>query len=383
MNTETSIAHLLIVDDNPMHMTALSDTLMDAGYKVTGANMASAALSMMRSQKFDLVLTDLRMPEMDGIEFLRRAQEFDANLVGIVMTGHAAVDTAIDAMKAGALDYILKPFKLGTILPVLKRGLEVRHLRMEIAELQKRVREHVVELESANKELEAFSYSVSHDLRAPLRVINGVSSVLVESYAPQMPGEAQQLLGRIRVSADHMGQLIDHLLEFASLSRQPLSKQMVDIAMLVNEVLDMLRQAQGSDKTIVVLKALPVASGDGVLLRQVFINLLSNAFKFSRRQPQPRVTVGCMRQGDENVYYVSDNGDGFDMQQAGELFKVFHRLHRKDEFEGTGVGLALVQRIVQRHGGRIWAEGEKGKGATFYFTLEGADNPAVAKLVRP
>lgn len=383
MNTGTTSAHLLVVDDNPMHMTALSDTLIDAGFRVTGAGAASAALELMRTQKFDLVLTDLRMPEMDGIDFLRCAQEIDPNMVGIVMTGHAAVDTAIEAMKAGALDYILKPFKLSTILPVLRRGLEVRNLRMEIALLQKRVREHVVELEAANKELEAFSYSVSHDLRAPLRVINGMSTVLVETYAPQMPDEAQQLVGRIRHSADHMGQLIEHLLKFSSLSRQPLNKQMVDVAAMVNEVVDMLRHAEGITKTLVVVKALPVASGDAVLLRQVFTNLLSNAFKFTRLKSQPSITVGCLRKGDENVYFVRDNGAGFDMKQAGELFKVFHRLHRKEEFEGTGVGLALVQRIVQRHGGRIWAESEKGKGAVFYFTLEGADDPAVARLVRP
>lgn len=383
MNTEATTAHLLVVDDNPVHMTALSDTLMDAGYKVTGASTGADALSLMRTQSFDLVLTDLRMPEMDGIDFLRRAQELDANMVGIVMTGHAAVDTAIEAMKAGALDYILKPFKLGTILPVLRRGLEVRHLRREIAQLQQRVREHVAELESANKELEAFSYSVSHDLRAPLRVINGMSSVLVETYAPQMPDDAQQLLLRIRGSADQMGQLIDHLLKFSSLGRQPLNKQLVDITALVNEVIDMLRQSEGVNKISVAVRALPVASGDRVLLRQVFANLLSNAFKFTRHQAQPSITVGCLRKGEENVYFVRDNGAGFDMQQAGELFKVFRRLHRKEEFEGTGVGLALVQRIVQRHGGRIWAESEKGRGAVFYFTLEGADNPVIARVVKP
>ena len=224
---------LLVVDDEPAHMIALHHTLEETGYDVTAVPSAAQALQALHEQSFDLVLTDLQMPGMDGISFLRAAQVADPTLVGIVMTGHGAIDTAIEAMKAGALDYVLKPFKLSTITPVLSRALELRRLRLEIAQLQQRLREHVVELESANKELEAFSYSVSHDLRAPLRAIRGFSSLLVESYAAQLPGQAQHLLSRITTNAENMGQLIEQLLRFSQLSRQPLNKQPVKIAAVV------------------------------------------------------------------------------------------------------------------------------------------------------
>lgn len=360
---------LLIVDDEPAHMTALYHTLEDSGYDVTAFPSAMQALEEFHKRSFDLVLTDLQMPGMDGISFLRAAQELDHNLVGIVMTGHGAIDTAIEAMKAGALDYVLKPFKLSSILPVLSRALEVRRLRLEITQLQQRVREHMVELEATNKELETFSYSVSHDLRAPLRAIRGFSNMLVESYSPQLPDEARQLLNRIMGSAERMGQLIEHLLRFSRLSKQAVTKRPVKIQTLVYEVLEELYKDMLDQRIKVQVQNLPDTVGDQVLLRQVFANLLSNAFKFTRNREQPTITVGCQQRDGEPVYFVRDNGAGFDMQHAEGLFRVFHRLHSSQEFEGNGVGLSLVQRIIQRHGGRIWAEAEVDKGATFYFTL--------------
>lgn len=364
-----SKVRLLVVDDEPAHMTALYHTLEDAGYDVTAFPLAAQALQALREQSFDLVLTDLQMPGMDGIRFLRAAQETDPNLVGIVMTGHGTIDTAIEAMKAGALDYVLKPFKLSTITPVLSRALEVRRLRLEIAQLQQRLREHVAELEAANKELEAFSYSVSHDLRAPLRAIRGFSGILVESYAAQMPDDAQHLLTRITTNAEKMGQLIEHLLHFSQLNRQPLHKQRLRIAAMVQEVLEELKKQESPRHVNLSIGDLSDAAGDPILLRQVFLNLLSNAFKFTRNADRPEVKIDCQQQEQETIYSVRDNGAGFDMRFAGNLFHVFHRLHSATEFEGTGVGLSLVQRIIHRHGGRIWAEAAVNQGATFYFSL--------------
>jgi len=371
MNT-SSKARLLVVDDEAAQATALHNTLRDAGYDVLAHTSAHKALDALRTHPYDLVLTDLRMPEMSGIDFLRLAQEVDADVVGIVMTGHAAIDTAIDAMKAGALDYVVKPFKLSTIQPVIARALEVRRLRVEVTELQQRLRQHVAELEAANKELEQFSYSVSHDLRAPLRAINGFSNILAETYSSQFPTEARSLLTRIITNAERMGQLIEHLLRFSQLNRQTLSMRHVALNDLAKDVVDELRGYDASRNIQVKLSHLPDTKGDPVLLRQVFYNLLSNAFKFTRNKELAEIAVGTEMHGHELVYFVRDNGAGFDMQHASNLFRVFHRLHAAREFEGTGVGLSLVQRIVQRHGGQIWAEAVPQQGATFYFTLPAA-----------
>jgi len=224
-------------------------------------------------------------------------------------------------------------------------------------------------LAESNQELERFSYSASHDLRAPLRAINGYAQALFEDHAARLDEEGKRLLTVIRDSAKLGGQLIDALLDFSRVGRQALARAPVDLTALAENVVSELRQTQASVAVEVVLTPLPPTSGDGALLRNVLINLIGNAFKFSANRAHPRVEIGAQNDGTEVVYYVKDNGVGFDMQYANKLFGVFQRLHRPDEFEGTGVGLALAQRIIQRHGGRIWAEGKVNEGATFFFTL--------------
>jgi hypothetical protein len=357
------------VDDEAAHMKALCDTLKNQGYETVGFTAGHAALEALRESRFDLLLADLMMPEMDGLALLRAALQQDDNLAGIIMTGEGTIANAVEAMKAGALDYILKPFKLSVVLPVLSRALGIRRLRMENTALEQRVRERTAELLAANNDLEAFSFSVSHDLRGPLRAINGFSQMLTDDYSAQMPADAQRLLTMVTDSARRMDRLLEDLLRFFRLGRQPLSRQSVNISALVHEVLVELHKVQADRHVKVRVLDLPDAIGDPALLKQVFVNLLSNAFKFTGKKERPEVEVGCRRQEDEHVYFVKDNGAGFDPQDAERLFGVFQRLHSDEEFEGTGVGLSLVQRIIKRHGGRIWAESEVGKSATFYFTL--------------
>ncbi|MDR3404911.1 MAG: response regulator [Chthoniobacter sp.] len=371
-----ALARLLVVDDEVRQMTALCDTLRDHGYETTGFSAGQAALDAMRKMKFDLLLTDLMMPGMDGITLLRAALELDPDLVGIVMTGHGTIDTAVEAMKTGALDYILKPFKLSAVIPVLSRAMTVRRLRRENAELAQRVRERTDELEAANKELEAFSYSVSHDLRAPLRHIDGFSQLLMSGYGEQLPPAAQRLLQNVCNSAERLGNLINDLLNFSRLSRQPLNKQNVRISSLVQQVLEELQAEREGRQVDIRIGSLPDCLGDASLLKQVFVNLLSNALKFTRQRGPAIIEIGSREEAGELVYFVRDNGAGFDMQFASKLFGVFQRLHGPDQFEGTGVGLSIVQRIIHRHGGRIWAEAELDKGATFHFTLP-APSPTV------
>lgn len=238
-------------------------------------------------------------------------------------------------------------------------------------ELERRVADRTAQIEEANKELEAFSYSVAHDLRAPLRAIDGFSRLVVDGYGASLPDEAQRYLSRVRQGARHMGELIDDLLTFAHVARQPLRRQRTQTAQLVQQVIAQLQPENGVATTI-DMGPLPEAVADPALVRQVFANLLSNALKFSRSRAHPRIEVTHRTDGDEVTFIVRDNGVGFDMRYADKLFGVFQRLHRAEEYEGTGVGLAIVQRIIHRHGGRVWAESEIDKGATFYFTLGGA-----------
>jgi PAS domain S-box-containing protein len=243
---------------------------------------------------------------------------------------------------------------------------EVRRLN---AELEQRVMERTEQLETANKELESFSYSVSHDLRAPLRAIDGFSRILQEDF-PGLSAEASRLIHSVRSNAQQMGRLIDDLLKFSRLNRQPLNKQNVNTAELVRQALQTLEPEREGRQVEITLGELPACLGDPGLLLQVWMNLLSNALKFTRKRDNAQIEIGSqVNERGETVYFIRDNGVGFDMQYAGKLFGVFQRLHRADEFEGTGVGLALVQRIIQRHGGHIWAEAQHDVGAKFSFTV--------------
>lgn len=360
-------------------MTALCETLNDHGYQTTGFASSKAALAAVEKGKFDLLLTDLMMPEMDGITLLRGAHEVDPDLVGIVMTGQGTIDSAVEAMKAGALDYILKPFKLSVVLPVLSRALTVRKLRLENIALEKSVRERTAELETANrelefanKELEAFSYSISHDLRAPLRHIDGFSEILQQNHGGQLPEAGQRLLQNVRNGAQRLGQLIEDLLRFSRLSRQPLTMSTVSLSRLVQHVLGDLESERAGRQVEIRVTDLPDCLGDYALLKQVFTNLLTNALKFTRKREQALIEISAEESDKEIICSVRDNGAGFDMQFATKLFGVFQRMHKESEFEGTGVGLSIVQRIIHRHGGRIWAEAETDKGACFHFTLPAA-----------
>lgn len=244
---------------------------------------------------------------------------------------------------------------------------EIRQLNLD---LEWRVRERTTELEAANGELDAFSYSVSHDLRAPLRAVDGFTGILVSDYQDRLDSEGRRVLGIVQSQARYMGRLIDNLLRFARLGRQALHKAEIDMNQLVGAVVEQLRQAAPERRAVEFqLGALPAATADASLLQQVWLNLLGNALKFTGTRELARIEVGGSLQKGEAVYFVRDNGVGFDMKYADKLFKVFQRLHLSDEFEGTGIGLSLVQRIIHRHGGRVWADAELNRGATFRFSL--------------
>jgi len=235
-------------------------------------------------------------------------------------------------------------------------------------EAKKTLELKIEKITALNEELEAFVYSVSHDLRNPLTVIGGFSRLLLKNCSDRLDDKSMENLNIVHEETEKMSRYINELLAFSRSERQEMKLENVDMAKVVRLVLEELKSFT-SEKTLIHITDLPRVRGDLILLRQVFYNLLSNALKFTRYKEKAIIEIGCSHRENEFIYYVKDNGAGFDMAQAGKLFKIFHRLHRADEFEGTGLGLAICQRIISRHGGRMWARGKVNEGATFYFSL--------------
>ncbi len=405
-------ARLLAVDDSPTYLEFLSEELKSEGYSVEKAGSGKAALERLKNESFDCVLVDLVMPEMDGIAVCQELNRFRRNMaspiVVLMLTARENKDDMTQGLEAGADDFVGKSSDKavlkGRIRALLRRKFfqeenqrileELKNKELEIirarasqdiaearASLVDKLEKSGAELIRTNQELEAFSYSVSHDLRAPLRHVQGYVEMLRKSSDGALDEKSRGYLQTISDASGEMGQLIDDLLMFSRLGRSELHEGDVNLDSLVQSAIKGQEMPMRDRNIVWKISALPTVRGDSSLLRQVFVNLISNAVKYSRPRDPAIIEIACGPDKDgRRVVFVRDNGVGFDMQYAHRLFGVFQRLHRSEEFEGTGIGLANVRRIVTRHGGEVWAESKPGEGTTMFVALK--PSPAETAILR-
>jgi two-component system, NtrC family, sensor kinase len=390
---------ILTVDDDPDYLDILGGRLRKRGYDVMRAPSGEDAISLLETQPVDCILLDRSMAGIGGLATCSRLKESTAtrHTPVIILTATEQRDAVIESLAAGADDFVSK----ASGFDVLSARVQAQLRRKQIEDEQRKVRDQLlrseleasearaareisearaqmadelaranIELAQTNRELEAFSYSVSHDLRAPLRTISAFTQALVEDVEPaHLSDRALDHIRRVLAAAARMSELIEALLELGRIHRAPLGRYRVDLSTLATTVAEEIAQREPERHVECVVAPGMVTMADGRLLRVAFVNLIANAWKFTRKQAQPRVEVGVERDGDQTVYFVRDNGAGFDMALSDRLFTPFVRLHPDDEFEGTGIGLATVRRIVERHGGRIWAVSSVDRGTKIAFTL--------------
>ncbi|HEV8701790.1 MAG TPA: response regulator [Candidatus Polarisedimenticolia bacterium] len=382
---------ILAVDDSPTYLQELASTLRGEGYDTVLAPSGEAALQHLAVQPVDCILLDLRMPGLGGQETCRRIKASTAlrDIPLIMLTAVEDRQTMIEGLAAGADDFIAKSGDF----QVLKARVRAQIRRRQFEDENRRMRDQLLrtemeaaearaaralaetravlleEVERKNKELEAFSYSVSHDLRAPLRSIGGFSHILMEECRDNLSDSGRDALNRIVEASARMSQLIDGLLNLSRLTRANVGHQSVDLSSIAREIVAELRQHESDRQVECVISEGAKAEGDPALLRLVLQNLLGNAWKFTGKRERARIEFGIAEESSERAFFVRDNGAGFDMSYAGKLFGAFQRLHHQEEFPGIGIGLATVRRIVDRHGGRVWAVGAPDRGATIFFTV--------------
>jgi two-component system, NtrC family, sensor kinase len=389
---------ILAVDDSATYLHELTDALKGEGYDVVLARSGEEAIELLAVQAVDCILLDFVMPGLGGLQTCQRIKSAPIvrDIPLIMLTALEERKAMIQGLAAGADDYVSKSNEF----EVLKARVRAQIRRKQFEDENRRIRDELLcreletvearaatelaetraalvdELERKNQELEAFSYSVSHDLRAPLRSIDGFSKELLDNWADGLDPKAKGYLERVRTSAQRMGELIDDLLDLSRISRSEINRSQTNLSEIAGVVAAELQKSNPDRQVACDVHDGLVADADGRLLRIVFENLLGNGWKFTVNVEQPKIEVGSTRSEDGTVYFVRDNGAGFDMTYADKLFRPFQRLHSAADYPGTGIGLATVHRIIDRHGGRVSAESMVGEGATFSFTL-----PSVRRVV--
>lgn len=362
--TEDRLA-ILVVDDVEANLVAMEALLADIDCDVVRASSGNEALRLLLKRDFAAILLDVQMPEMDGYEVARLARmdprSKDIPIIFVTATSETE-ENVFRGYDSGAVDVLYKPVNRHVLRSKVKVFLELERSRRKLAEEVEAHRRTLAELES-------FNYSVSHDLRAPLRPIHGFSTTLLEEHGGKLDDDGRRLLGRIRSAAERMDRIIDDLLRLSQVSRARPEPRPLDLGELASAVIADIRADDPGRRVEVVIAPEMKTRGDAHLLRVALDNLLRNAWKFTSKTPEPRIEVGSTTNGQETVFFVADNGVGFEQAHADRLFRAFQRLHSANEFDGTGIGLAIVKRVIDHHGGRIWVEAAPQRGARFSFTL--------------
>ena len=353
-------ARVLIVDDNRDLRTFLG-SLLSPHYDVQTVSDGREALEAVRDRKPDLVLSDVMMPNLDGLGLVRALREDPETrtLPVILLSARAGQEASLEGLAAGADDYLAKPFTSQELLARVRTHLTMARARDEL----------LTKLTHANDDLRSFSSSVSHDLRAPLRELDGFAGFLEERHASELNDEVRRKIRMIRSSARRMADIVDALLALSRLGHQAVHKERLDTAILVAQACEEAVASNGAGTAEISVGSLPQSWADPTLLRQVWVNLISNALKYSAKRREPRIQIDGYDAAGQSVFCVKDNGVGFDMSNIDRLFNPFQRLHRTEDFSGTGIGLATVKRIVDKHLGRVWAQSAPDDGAAFFFSL--------------
>ena len=402
----TEPVRILLVDDQPENLLSAEAVLESLGEMIVKAESGREALRHLLDSDFAVIVLDVMMPEMDGFETaaLIRQRERSSHTPIIFLTALGrSEEYVLRGYDLGAVDYIVKPFvpeilrskvsvfvELNRKTALLRqqsellerRNSELQHAitrswraEEEIKALNRHLERRIEELAEVNRELEAFSFTVSHDLRGPLSRIGGFSKALLDFHRAQLDDTGVKYLERIDTSAARMCELVENLLNFSRLTRVDMSEEKLDLSDIVRTLAAEMKGREPQRNVEFVIAEDVAAWGDPVLLRAALLNLMENAWKFTGKRENARIEFGTMQAPEGLVYFVRDNGAGFDMTDAGRLFNPFQRLHKASEFEGTGIGLASVDRIIRRHGGRIWVEAAVDNGATFFFTLSQEVSP--------
>ncbi len=385
MSQQANAPSVLIVDDHQDNIELVSQ-ILEQNYQILSANNGADSLTLAEKEQPDLILLDVMMPEMNGYQVLNKllGNEKTLHIPVIFLTAHyTEADRIVTGLELGAFDYITKPIKDEILLA--KVGVATRVKRAEDVNLQQKIilekkideisnaqaalRASNLKLDRSNKELAAFSYSVSHDLRAPLRGIAGFSQILLEDNEDQLDEQGKEYLQRLCRGVERMDNLISHLLSLSQLSNNALNRRSVNLSEVAKSILKQLQEDNPKRQLEISIKSDITADADPVLINSMLTNLLDNAWKYTEKKEQTHIEFDQTQIENETVFYIKDNGAGFDMKHSDKLFTPFQRLHSKHEFLGTGIGLTTVQRIIHRHGGRVWAESKENQGATFFFTL--------------